>query len=329
MKNNKFIKATERMINPIEVGTIHFMEEYAKYVPNKFMYKMITKGAKKNPYMGFVVEPYSHFVCYELIDLEWAKKLLPDNYELAKCKIFAEDEPKYYCIFGCFNIHTSAFWGTRMEFNIIAENKETGLLSWVIVDYDTNTVSFDNTNGLHSGDTKECIVTTTYNGELLVDIENNNGRKIAFNSLMTNGETKLLAERLWIEGNLSVGYGRDISDNNPNAFSTTFSLGEVKEAIDIPLEDVEIEVDKWFDGLFATKPTKVVCFPYAQHYVSDSPGHYSSIKTKEELEQRVNNFDFDSVPNYSSKPLKRSFKIGQFVSSTIIAILIILLIMKW
>lgn len=94
MKNNKFIKATERMINPIEVGTIHFMEEYAKYVPNKFMYKMITKGAKKNPYMGFVVEPYSHFVCYELIDLEWAKKLLPDNYELAKCKIFAEDEPK-------------------------------------------------------------------------------------------------------------------------------------------------------------------------------------------------------------------------------------------
>ncbi len=93
--------------------------------------------------MGFVVEPYSSFLCYEIADIDKAKSLLPDGFKLIKTKVFENDEPKYYCIFGCFRAHTSAFWGARTEFYIIAEDQKTGLLSWIIVDYDTDTISYD------------------------------------------------------------------------------------------------------------------------------------------------------------------------------------------
>lgn len=59
--------------------------------------------------MSFVVEPYSLFLCYEIIDIKRAESLLPDNFELVKTKIFDTDKPKYYCIFGCIRAHTSAF----------------------------------------------------------------------------------------------------------------------------------------------------------------------------------------------------------------------------
>lgn len=38
--------------------------------------------------MGFIVEPYSYFIVYEIIDLEKASLLLPDYYEeISNCKL--------------------------------------------------------------------------------------------------------------------------------------------------------------------------------------------------------------------------------------------------
>lgn len=327
MKKNDFEKNIEKMIDPIEVGTIHFMQSYAKTVPKKLLYKIMKGGAKNNPYMGFVVEPYSLFLSYEIIDLEWAKRVIPDNYELVKSKMFDSDEPKYYAIFGCFNVHTSVFWGTRMEFYIIARNKDTGLLSWVIVDYDTNTVSYDKKNGLTAGNTKECVLTTNFDGELLVDIKGIN-RELVLKVDLVHGNLNKLDYQLWIDGNLSVAYGRDIDGDHSIGFSTIFHPREVDTALDLPLDNIELESNTWFEGKIATKPTKVACFQYAQHYLSDSPGHYSNIHNGKELKQLHDNFDFSKIPNYSSKSLKSTFKLGSFISFALVVLLSILLIIK-
>lgn len=329
MKKYEFEKRVENMIDPIDVGTVHFMQQYGKYVPKKVMSKVLKNGASKNPYMGFVVEPYSLFLCYEIVDVEYATRLLPDNYELVKTKVFDDDEPKYYSVFGCFNVHTSSFWGVRMEFNIIARNKDSGLTSWVIIDYHTNTVSYDTKRGLIGGNTSECILTTNYDGDIILDIEgSNDGNRLTLNGSLVNGVRKRLGEKLWIDGNLSVGYGRDISSENEEAFSTMFKPNEVESALEIPITDINIEVNSWYAGLIESKPAKIVCFPFAQHYLSDSIGSYSHISGKDELISKIEGLDFDMIPRYSSKPIKKLFNISQTISTTLIIVLIILLVLK-
>lgn len=329
MRNNNFIKNVEKMINPIDVGTIHFIQSYSKILNPTLQYKMISSGAKKNPYMGFVVEPYSFFLCYVIKDIEWAEKLIPYNFKLVKTKIFEKDEPNYYCIFGSFNVHSSAFWGTRMEFYVIAENIETSLLSWVIIDYDTNTVSFDRKKGLSDGNTKTCILTTDYDGKIIIDIRNEiNKRELIVNADISKGNQNGLSSRLWLEGNLSVAYGRDISKNEAETFSMVFSPKEVEKALEIPNDFVSIEKNTWYTGLYENSPTNIVCFPFAQHYLSDSPGYFSNIKNEQELNEKLNQVDFDSIPTYSSKPIKKAFKLGQIFSIIVIVVLFILLVFK-
>ncbi len=329
MKKREYIKKIEKMINPIDIGTVHFMQSYSKIVPKKSLDKIIKNGAKHNPYMGFVVEPYSFFLAYEITDLEEAQKLIPDNYRLVKSKMFEEDEPKYHCVFGCFNVHTSVFWGTRMEVYIIAENIQTSLESWIIIDYNTNTISYDTKDGLIAGNTKECVFTTSFDGEVITDIKGEKeNQNLSLVADISSGVKTPLDYKLWIDGNLSVTYGRKISKNDGEAFSTIFNPKEMLHALKVPLKDVVIEENNWFPGLFSKEPTSIACFPFAQHYLSDSPGHYSHIKDGNELKRQYEEFDFSSISDYSSKPLKTSFKIGQVVSSVLIVILTILLIIK-
>ena len=148
MKKYKFTLGVEKLINPISVGTLHFLEGFNEMLPKDIQKKLVDKSSKKNPLMGFVVEPYCYFLCYEIKDLDYFKSLLPDNFEITPTKVFKDDEEKHYLILSCFKASTSAFFGTRVEAYVIATNKETGLTSWVIVDYDTNTISYDSKNGL-------------------------------------------------------------------------------------------------------------------------------------------------------------------------------------
>ena len=329
MEKYKFIKKIEQLINSQDIATLQTMSPFMKWVPKKIQNKIISQSAQKNPYMGFVVEPYSVFLCYEIKDLEQAKTLIPDNFSLIKTKIFTEDEPKYYMIFTCFNVHSSAFWGTRLEVNIIAENKETGLLSWLIIDYDTNTLSYDKKNGLISSSTDQALVTTDFDGNIIVDIENNSKqRALIFDCQTSLSEPKKLSQRLWLEGNLSVGYGKEISANSSDAFSLKFDPKEVEKGYSIPLEKVKIDKNTWYPGLIDTEPTTAVYFPYAQHYLSDSPGHYSTINNKKELLEQVGALDLDHLPLYSSAPLRKMFVVGIAMNFLVFVTLIILLFLK-
>ncbi len=327
MVKNEFTVGVEKLVNPVDVGTLHFVQNFTGSLPKNIQDKMIKSSAKKTPYMGFVVEPYSYFLSYEIKDLAWAQRLLPDGFKMTKTSIFERDTPRYYGIFGIFNAHTSGFFGLRVEFYIIAENINTGLLSWIIIDYDTNTISYDPKNGLSSPNAEGGIFTIDYNGTVHIDVRrHDNSHSLVLQSNIKNGVMKKLDKRLWIEGNLSIGYGRDMSENNPSVFSLKFDPKEFEQALLIDNNDLAIELNSWFPGLFNEQPTVILCFPYAQHFLSDSPGAYSQLQNEEELINEVKNIDFSKINIFSTKSIKKAAIMGVTTSMLINLTLLLLLI---
>lgn len=154
---------------------------------------MIEKSAKSNSLMGFIVEPYCYFLAYEITNKFIFEHELPNNFKLTKSKIFDQENEKYYCIIGCFSARTSAFIGNRIEIYVIAKNLNTNLTSWVIIDYDTNTISYDSKNGLTKPSVNNGTITTNYNGDVIVDMQrNDNTKKLIFNSNIKNAKLKKL-----------------------------------------------------------------------------------------------------------------------------------------
>lgn len=319
-----FSKEVENLVDPINVGTIHFLQQLNKLLPKKIQKTLMESSSKKIPFMGFVVEPYSSFLCYEIKDIKKAARLLSDNFEIIKTSIFLDDKPKYYCILGSFRAHTSAFWGARTEFYIIAQDKRTGLLSWVIVDYDTNTISYDAKRGLVSPNSRS-IITINHRGNLFVDIENQQTkRQLTYSLNVETGKMKGLNQRLWLEGNLSVGYGKELTDIDDNVFSLKFEPCEVEKALEIDSDTVNLSNNNWYKDILGNKPEKVVCFPYSQHFISDSPGYSSGLKNREELSESIKLIDFKNVKLISTKSLKYMFILGSLASFfTTIALLIL------
>lgn len=285
---------------------------------------------KKSPTWDFVVESYSIFLCYELIDLDRARQLIPDGFELIKTKIFSDDTPKFYAILGSFNVHTSAFAGTRLEVNIIARNKRNNLLSWVIIDYDTNKLSHDVSKGVIDSTTEYALLTTNYDGTIIVDFNNRQkNRALIFEAETNEAETKILDKKLWLEGNLSVGYRRELSENSDAVFSLKFDPKEVEKGRRIPIKNIHIDQNTWLKGLIKSIPDEVIYFPYAQHYLSDSPGHYSQIESPEDMINHYQKLDLDTIPDYSSSSLRKLLKTGIIVHTIIVTLLIILFLYQY
>lgn len=323
-----FAKGVENLVDPISVGTIHFIQQLNSLLPKKIQELIMKKSSQKTPSMGFVVEPYSSFLCYKIKDLNNAQKLLPKSFELIKTSVFEDDKPDYYCIIGSFKAHTSAFWGARTEFYIIARDKRTNLLSWIIIDYDTNTISYDTKKGLASPNS-DSVITINHRGELFVDIHNKKSdRKCVYNFNVENGTMKNLDQRLWLEGNLSIGYGKELSDSQDSVFSLKFEPCEVEKALSINPKEVKNLENNWFKELIEDKPSVVVCFPYAQHFISDSPGYSSAIKNKEELIETVNSIDFSKTKVFSTKSLKNMMIVGLILSTTTTIFLLVLYLSK-
>jgi len=329
MNKDNFAKGVEKLIDPISVGSIHFIQQFNQLLPKSIQKKLMDSQAEKIPNMGFVVEPYSFFLCYEITNLTEAKSLLPKGFELVKTRIFTDDEPKYYAIFGCIRAHTSAFWGVRNEFYIIAEDQKTNLLSWIIVDYDTSTISYDDKHGLRSPNASQAIVTIDYNGTLFVDIQNkDNKRKLIFSANIENTKMKNLDQRLWLEGNLSIGYGPNLSEQGPKIFSLKFDPKDVEKALKIPAENLIIDTNSWYPGLFENNPSQIICFPYAQHFVSDSPGFASKLNNEEELNAATSNLDFDKIKVLSTKPFMSMIIVGTIFSFVLTVTLLLLWLLK-
>lgn len=299
-------------------------------LPKKLQDSLVSSSSKVSPFMGFVVEPYAFFLCHEIKDLKKAESLLPEGFGLLKTSVFAGDEAKYYAIFGCFRAHTSAFWGARVELYIIAEDKKSGLLSWIIVDYDSNTISFDKKNGLKDPNCKSAVLTVNHSGELFVDMQRDDKKRgLVLESNITNGIRKPLDQRLWLEGNLSIGYGNEIAVNGAEIFSLRFDPKEMESALEIPLRDLKISLNTWYPDLFEQIPSVVLCFPYAQHFISDSPGSASNLKSREELIAANSRIDFAKLKVFSVDSFHLMFMLGTAFSFILTVILVLLLIWRW
>ena len=293
-----FAKGTEKLVDPMKVGITHHMQQKLRHLPVCLQRKIVTSAAKKADKMGFVVEPYAFFLFYEVENLAKLQQHLPDGFVPDKAKAFAGDTEKYLGIASIFRVHTSAFWGARAEFYAIAKNEETGLQSWVILDYLSDTISYDEKSGLRSPDVKKAVVTTTCEGDFLAEMRGEDKTLLDIEASLNHPKMKKLDERLWIDGNTSIAYGREIGGDDGSLFSLTFMPREMEEAWEIPLDDVRKAKIALFPEIFKGKLTKAACFPFAQHMLSDSPGIKTHYGSKDALAEAANKVKFEDIKGF-------------------------------
>jgi hypothetical protein len=284
----RFIKVTEKMVIPEKVATTTQGSAMLRRLPLRLQRHIVDRGARTNPYMSFIVEPYATFLSFEIVRTADMERLLPPNYRLYPSAMFNGTQKRPCAIISAFNVHTSVFWGSRVEFYVIAENSETGLLSWIISKYESNTHSYDPSQGFVGPSTLHSVVTTSYLGEIIIDVVSARSKdSLVLVADMKRGESAELDQRLWVEGNLSVDYGGELQQCT-KPFSLVFDPREMKNALNIPLGDIGICNNTFGAGALDTQPFEVACFPYAQHFVTTSVPTATSMKTAEDLETAVN-----------------------------------------
>jgi hypothetical protein len=279
--------------------------------------------------MGFVIEPYCLFLFFKLTNIEKAKSLLPKRYELKKSKIFADEEPEHYLGMGVFNTRASTFWGSRLETYLIAEDKETGLISWIFIDILSNTIIADPSEGVADRNCKNAIYTTNSKGNILLDFkEDKTDRQIILTGNITNGQMRNLDQPLWVMGNTSIGHSSKYSDSkNDDTLAVIFDPAEVEKALDIPIEDIHLKSNTLFIDLAEPELCKVICFPFAQHYIADSPGCRTYIKNINDMIENYNKIaDMKEMKTFSTRSIKIRLLIGISLFMIILIILFVLLI---
>jgi hypothetical protein len=334
LHDEKFIRHVENLIDPKEVSHLYFFQTFKKLLPRSLFKKMLNKTSKKTPYMGFVIEPYCLFLFFKLKNIEKAKSFLPERYELKKTRIFADEEPDHYFGMGVFNTRASTFWGARLECYLIAEDNETGLISFIFIDILSNTIIANPSVGVADRNSKNAIYTTNSKGEILLDFkEDTTDRQIILTGNITNGKMRNLDQSLWVLGNTSIGhskkYSDNKSDNKDDTLAVIFDPSEVEKALDIPIEDVHLKFNNLFPDLAEPELCKVLCFPFAQHYIADSPGRRTYIKDINDLIENYNKIaDMKEIKTFSTRNIKIMFLMTISLFLVIFIFLIILLIIN-
>ena len=284
-----YAKGVEKLVNPMEVGKVMYLQTRMRRLPVWMQRKIVTSATKKADKMPFVVEPYCSFMFYEITELEKMQQFLPVGFQPAKAAIFEGDTPKYYGIVTMFRVHSSVFWGARTEFYLIAENVETGLLSWIICDYISDTISYDEKHGLKSPDASAAAMTTTCEGDFVCDMKNTDGTKyVRCEMNLTGAKMRALDERLLA------------GEEDGDLFSLTFFPEEMKQALDVPLDAVRKAEVLCGTGKLGGVLEKAVSFPYAQHMLSDAPGQRTHYGSEEALRKAVEKVRFDKIKTLGS-----------------------------
>lgn len=323
----KFIRGVESLINPAEVSSLLFFQKLKVLLPPMLMKKLLLRASKKTPYIGFVIEPYSLFLFFRLRDIESARSILPDRYELAKTRLFEDEEPDYYMGIGNLNTRASTFWGTRQEYYLIATDKNTGLLSFIFIDILSNTLIAMPSRGVADPNCKKAFFTTSSRGEVFLDIEEHKtGKKFKFRGSIKNGRMRKLYQPLWLMGNTSIAYCRDHGKGDDNPFAVIFDPAEVEQALDVPPGDIHILENTMFPGLAEPEICSAICFPFAQHYMADSPGCQTTVKDRDDMIGKYNAMaGKEKHSTFSAGTIVRQLSLIMAIS-ILIAILLILIL---
>lgn len=296
-------------------------------LPGPVMKRLLHRAARRTPRIGFVIEPYSLFLFFRLRDIERAKSMLPDRYELAKTRIFADDEPEYLMGIGNLTTRASTFWGARQESYLIARDKKTGLLSWIFIGILSNTVIALPRKGIADPNSRDAIFTTTPRGEVLLDFsEDRTGRRLKLTGSITGGKQRELDEPIWLMGNTSIGHSRELADGEDEPFAVVFDPDEVHHCLDIPPGDINIEENTLFPGLAEPELCKVLCFPFAQHYIADSPGCRTVVKDRDDMIRQYNELaESGPTRTFSARTILANIGLSILVGAAITILLVILL----
>lgn len=328
--DEKFIRVVENLVIPSKVSELIFFSGFKKLVPNSVFKRMLEKISKKSPYMGFIIDPYATFLFFKLKDIEKAKSYLPRRYELTKTKIFDDEEPEHYLGMGIFNTRASTFWGSRLEVYLIAKDKETGHPSWIFLDILSDTLIAIPKEGVVDKNCTKAMITTSSKGDLIIDFkEDPTDRQLTLKGNIGNGKIRPLYQPIWIAGNTSIGHRKDWSEKNDDPFAVIFDPAEVENALDIPLEDVHLTKNTLFPGMAESELCKVLCFPFTQHYIADSPGRRTYIKDNKDMIENYNKIsNLNDIKTFSTKGIKRMLVMGMVLPILSSIILFILLMMN-
>jgi len=319
----KFIKGVENLIRPMEVSNLLCFQNLKNLLPAPVMKRLLFRASKNTPYIGFVIDPYSLFLFFRLSDIDYARSLLPSRYELSKTRLLNGDEPDYYMGIGNLSTRASTFWGTRMEAYLIATDKETGLLSFIFIDILSNTIIALPDRGIAEPNCKRAIFTTSSRGEVILEIqEEKTGRSLSLTGSIKRGVLRKLDQRLWVMGNTSIGHSKKFVKDADHPFAVIFDPAEVDEALDIPPEDIHIAENTLFPGLAHPEISRVICFPFAQHYIADSPGCYTTVKDIDDLISKYNRLtDTENFKTFSARTIINQIVIGIAVTAAVITLL--------
>ena len=329
-ENTAFIKKTESLVKPQDVTAISFLGDFNKLLPAKLQQRIMEKGGSKVPYMGFIVDPYCLFLAYEIKDIDAAQTMLPEEYELAEASLFSSEKTVPLVIFSAFSARTSAFMGTRLECYVIARYKKTGRISWIIIDYTTNTNSHDPKNGFCGYTSDPTVFTTTPYGELLVDVAGiADNQTFSVEADLNHGEMEELNENLWVEGNMSVDYGGVLKAEGSTPFSLIFDPFLMKEARHVPLDRIHVGANTFLQGLIDNDhPISAAVFPFSQHFIIRQDLQGQVLTREQDLFDQIHTFlrrtDFKTMSGDDlKKPLFRGFLISSLVNLGIILFLLI------
>lgn len=330
-ENRELINRVEQLVKPEDVTAISFLGDFNKYLPKKIQDKMMAKGSEKVPYMGFIVDPYCFFLGYEIIDRKTASAMLSDNYELAEAAFFKGDDKKPLVVISAFTARTSAFIGMRLEAYIIARHKKTGLMSWIIADYETNTNSHDPKNGFCGYSSESTVFTVSPYGELLAQVKGKRGgRFFSLRADIKEGDMDDLDRELWVEGNLSVDYGGEIKSETSRPFSLIFDPVLMKEAKRISLDRVNIAANTYLDRIIDGKhPVTAALFPYGQHFFIKQDLKGQGLKDEGDLERHIGEFmGRTGYKTMAGDDIKKPLFKGILISSLANGALILFLLLK-
>lgn len=282
-----FIAHTESKISPKASSSLHGRAEMLAKMPMPVQ-RWIVAHASGEEYMGFVVDPYCLFLAYEISQADAAAALLPPGYRLVPTAMFADEEPRLCAILGAFNVRASFFWGARVELYLIAENTQTGMLTWVICDYESNTINYDPGEGFSAATTSRAVMTTSHTGDVIVDVQSKERpHTLTVSAPVPAGSMTALDQRLWIDGNLSVDYGGRLMHEGSEPFGLIFDPGEMTQALRIPLESAEVAANTFGTDFLAETPFSVAVFPYAQHFLTTSYPESRPMTDQDTLEAAV------------------------------------------
>jgi hypothetical protein len=131
-------------------------------------------------------------------------------------------------------------------------------------------------------------------------------------------------------GNSSIGHSKKYSDSkNDDTLAVIFDPAEVEKALDIPIEDVHLKSNNLFPDLAEPDLIKVLCFPFAQHYIADSPGCRTYLNNTNDMIETYNKIaDMKEMKTFSTKGLKRMLLMGFILFLVIFISIVILLIIN-